>query len=63
MLLEKLGICLQKAKLDLSLTLYHINSKWIKDFNIRPENMKQLWEVVGYILEHISTGELKRLSI
>jgi hypothetical protein len=30
-----------------------INSKWIKDFNIRPETLKQLLEAVGNALEQI----------
>jgi hypothetical protein len=30
-----------------------INSKWIKDLNIRPETLKQLQEAVGSTLEQI----------
>jgi hypothetical protein len=33
-----------------------INSKWIKDFNIMPETLKQLQEAVGNTLEHIDIG-------
>jgi hypothetical protein len=33
-----------------------INSKWIKDLNIRPETPKQFQKVVGNTLEHINTG-------
>jgi hypothetical protein len=31
-----------------------MTSKWIKDFNIRPENLRQLLEIVGNTLEWIS---------
>jgi hypothetical protein len=33
-----------------------INSKWIKDLNIRPEILKQLQEAVANTLEQIDTG-------
>jgi hypothetical protein len=33
-----------------------INSKYIKDLNIRPETLKQLQEVVGNTLEYIGIG-------
>jgi hypothetical protein len=33
-----------------------INSKWIKDFNIRPKTLKQLQEAIGNILEQIGIG-------
>jgi hypothetical protein len=33
-----------------------INSKWIKDLNIRPGTLKQLQEAVGNTLEQIGTG-------
>jgi hypothetical protein len=33
-----------------------INSKWIKDLNIRPKTLKQLQEAVGNTLEQIGIG-------
>jgi hypothetical protein len=33
-----------------------INSKWIKDFNISPETLKQLQEAIGNTLAHIGIG-------
>jgi hypothetical protein len=33
-----------------------INSKWIKDLNIRPETLKQLQEAVGNTREQIGIG-------
>jgi hypothetical protein len=43
-------------KLDLCLSpCTKINSKWIKDLNIRPETLKQFQEAVGSTLEQIGT--------
>jgi hypothetical protein len=33
-----------------------INSKWIKDINIRPETLKQFQEVLGNTLDHLGIG-------
>jgi hypothetical protein len=43
----------------------NINSKWVKELNIRLKILKQLQEVVGNTLEHISIGNdfLNRTSI
>jgi hypothetical protein len=34
----------------------NINSKWIKDHNVRPESLKQLLEIIGNTLKQIGTG-------
>jgi hypothetical protein len=47
----------RRLKLDLCLSPYtKINSKWIKDLNIRAETLKQLQETVGNTLEQIGIG-------
>jgi hypothetical protein len=48
MLPEKLDTHMWKTK-----TWSKMNSKWIKDLNIRPETLKQLQKAVGNILEQI----------
>jgi hypothetical protein len=48
-----LAIC-KNLKLDLSLSLCtRINSKWIKDLNIRPQTLKLIQASVGNTLEVI----------
>jgi hypothetical protein len=52
-----LPIC-KKLKLDTCLSpCTSINSKWIKDLNIRPETLQLLQEGAGNTLEQISIGK------
>jgi hypothetical protein len=58
MLLGKVAICLSKLKLDPCLSHYtSINSKWIKDLNIRPETLQLVQERAGNTLEVIDIGK------
>jgi hypothetical protein len=57
-LLGKLGICWKKTETRSMTftTCTSINSKWIKDYNIRPETLKLVQERAGNTLEAIGLG-------
>jgi hypothetical protein len=58
MLLGKVVICLQKTETRSMLSpCTSINSKWIKDLNIRPQTLKLVYERAGNTLEVIGIGK------
>ena len=56
--LGKLASHMQKTEAGSLLILYKkINSRWIKDLNVRPKTIKTLEENIGNTIQDIGTGK------
>jgi hypothetical protein len=56
MVLSKLAIYIQKSKTRLLSPCTKINSKWIKDLNIRPETLKLILKKIEKTIGDIGIG-------